>query len=72
MNVVASIVGFASTVPTPPVGFFHDNTALVDVVVSTVATNVVGGSGAVPTAIGLETSDCGLLPSELIASTRKL
>ena len=71
MKVVASIVGFASTVPTPPVGFFHVKTALVEVVASTVATNVVGASGAVPTAIGLETSEFGLLPSAFTASTRK-
>ena len=72
MNVVASIVGFASTVPTPPVGFFQVSTALVDVVASTVATRVVGASGAVPTAMGLDTSEFGLLPRAFTASTRKI
>lgn len=69
---MASTVALASTVPTPPVGFFQVKTALVDVVASTVATRVVGASGAVPTAIGLDTSEFGLLPSAFTASTRKM
>lgn len=72
MKVVASIVDLASTVPAPPDGFFQVRTALVEVVESIVATKVVGGSGAVPIATGSDAGEVELLPSALIANTRKM
>ena len=69
---VESIVGFASTIPRAPDGFFQVSTALVEVVESTAATSVVGASGAVPMAMGFEVSELPLTPSALVAKTRNI
>ena len=53
-------------------GFFQVSTAVVEVSLSIVATRVVGGCGAVPTAIGSETSEFPLLPRAFTAITRKI
>ena len=72
MNDVESTVVFASTTPSAPDGFFHERTALVDVVASTSATKVVGASGAVPIAIGLDVSEFPLMPRAFVAKTRNI
>ena len=63
---------FASTIPAPPVGFFQVRTALVEIAASIAATSVLGGSGAVPIAMGSELTEKLLVPRAFTACTRNM